>query len=161
MVHSIWCEWLKMTQTLSVSYGFHVFLGSQGIPFVVAGYNNHDNLKMLVELDKICNSYLSNHVAKRASTRQVCVYLYMCMIYMLYHVISYVISYVIVCYIICYIMLYHMLYHMQHELYCVWIATFSWTDPVIIGVFVVHSKIISWHNCRGWHFMASFANGLS
>ena len=80
---------------------FTFFLGSQGIPFVVAGYKNHDNLKMLVELDKICSSHLSNHVAKRASTRQVCVYLYMCMIYMLYH------------------MLYHMLYRMQHELYYV------------------------------------------
>ena len=40
---------------------------------MVAGHSNHDNLETLIKLDKICGSCLSNHVAKRASTRQVCV----------------------------------------------------------------------------------------
>ena len=65
-----------LTTSVRVPQG-HVeicFLGSQGVPFVVAGHNNYDHLDMLIKLDKICSSCLSNHVAKRASTRQVCVF---------------------------------------------------------------------------------------
>ena len=45
---------------------------------MVAGHSNHDNLETLIKLDKICGSCLSNHVAKRASTRQVCVFVRAC-----------------------------------------------------------------------------------
>ena len=45
--------------------------GSQGIPFVTEAYQNYINLGILKELDQRCHVCLSNHVANRASKRQV------------------------------------------------------------------------------------------
>ena len=49
-------------------------LGSFSLPFVHEAYNEGRSMSKVKELDDLCQACLSNHIANKASIRQVSVY---------------------------------------------------------------------------------------
>ena len=71
---------LHMHNVMCVMSSMHmfcnpVFVGSFSLPFLKEAHQQCTDIEALSSLDKLCEACMSNHVAKRASTRQVCVYI--------------------------------------------------------------------------------------